>query len=457
MNMDRQPSPILVIDDDLRIRQLLRDTLAGAGLAAELCADGREAAERLQSGPFDVVLTDLLMPHFSGIEILEQALAADSDCAVVLITGHGTVESAVEAIKKGAYDYLQKPFEPDELLLTVQRALDRTRLRRENRRLQQLVAGCRGEELVGESPPVKKLKELIAQVAPFSTTILINGETGTGKELVARLIHKWSRRREESFLPINCGALPETLLESELFGHVKGAFTGADQDKPGLFETVSGGTLFLDEIDTMTLGFQVKLLRVLQEGAFMPVGGREPRRADVRVIAASGRPLSEEVEAGRFRRDLYYRLNVVNLELPPLRRRREDIPLLAHHFLAKFNSKYDKQVQTIPAAVMARLLDHSWPGNVRELENAVERALLFSPDQELHPENLPPLASGEPAAAPPSAEEGETQSLSLAAMEKQMIIKALRRADGHRGMTAQLLGISPTSLWRKIKQYEISP
>lgn len=453
--MERQNPPILVIDDDLRMRQLLRDTLAGADFSAELCADGREAAQRLQAGPFDVILTDLLMPHFSGIEILEQALAADPDCAVVLITGHGTVESAVEAIKKGAYDYIQKPFEPDELLLTVRRAADHVRLRRENRRLQQLVAGCRGEELVGESLPVRKLKELIAQVAPFVTTVLINGETGTGKELVAKLIHQWSRRHEQPFLPINCGALPETLLESELFGHVKGAFTGADQDKPGLFATVDQGTLFLDEIDAMTPGFQVKLLRVLQEGTFLPVGGRQPCRADVRVIAASHRPLGEEVEAGRFRRDLFYRLNVINLELPPLRRRREDIPLLAHHFLAKFNAQYDKQVQTIPAAVMARLQDYSWPGNVRELENAVERALLFCPDHELHVEHLPPLEGAEQAATPRPAED-EDDTLNLAAMEKKMIARALQRSDGHRGITAKMLGISPTSLWRKIKKYEIT-
>lgn len=452
--MNPTTSPILVIDDDLRIRQLLRDTLAGAGLSAELCADGREAAEKLQAGKFDVILTDLMMPHFSGIEILERALAVDPDCAVVLITGHGTVESAVEAIKKGAYDYLQKPFEPDELLLTVQRAADHARLRRENRRLQQLVAGCRSDELVGESPPIVKLKELIAQVAPFSTTVLINGETGTGKELVARLIHNWSRRHEQPFLPINCGALPETLLESELFGHVKGAFTGADQDKPGLFATVDRGTLFLDEIDAMTLSFQVKLLRVLQEGTFLPVGGRQPLHADVRVIAASSRPLREEVEAGNFRRDLFYRLNVVNLEMPPLRARREDIPLLTHHFLAKYNAKYDKQVQTIPTPVMARLLEHSWPGNVRELENAVERALLFCPDHQLHAEHLPPLEGAEPAARITGNEE-ESASLNMAAMEKKMIIKALQRADGHRGMTARLLGISPTSLWRKIKKYQI--
>ncbi|MDF1614336.1 sigma-54-dependent transcriptional regulator [Desulfurivibrio dismutans] len=455
MNMNRQANPILVIDDDLRMRQLLRDTLISGGFTPELCADGREAAERLQSHRFEVILTDLKMPYFDGIEILEQALAANPDCMVVLVTGHATVESAVEAIKKGAYDYIQKPFEPDELLLTVQRAADHARLRLENRRLRQQVAGCRGEELVGESPAIKKLKELIAQVAPFSTTTLINGETGTGKELVAKLIHKWSSRHQQPFLPINCGALPETLLESELFGHVKGAYTGADQDKPGLFETVDQGTLFLDEIDAMTLAFQVKLLRVLQEGTFLKVGGRQPCRADVRVVAASSRPLSEEVAAGRFRRDLFYRLNVVSLELPPLRQRHQDIPLLAHHFLAKYNAKYDKQVQTIPAPVMARLLAHSWPGNVRELENTVERALIFCPDQELRLEHLPPLENT-PEDEEPHGTTTATESLAMADMEKKMIIKALQRANGHRGMTAKLLGISPVSLWRKIKKYEIT-
>ncbi len=451
--MDQQ-QPILVIDDDLRMRQLLRDTLAGAGITTELCTDGRAGAERLGQQKFDVVLTDLKMPFFDGIEILEKALHTNPDCMVVLVTGYATIESAVEATKKGAYDYVQKPFEPDDLLLTVQRAMEHARLRRENRRLRQQVEGCRGEELVGESPQIKHLKDLIAQVAPFSTTTLINGETGTGKELVAKLIHQWSQRHKQPFLPINCGALPENLLESELFGHVKGAFTGADQDKPGLFETVNGGTLFLDEIDSMTMGFQVKLLRVLQEGTFIKVGGREHCQVDVRVIAASSRPLSEEVEAGRFRRDLFYRLNVVSLEIPPLRRRTQDIPLLAHNFVAKYSAKYGKQIPNIPAPVMAILNNYSWPGNVRELENAVERAVIFCPDGELLPGHLPALAAEEQRGA--TVPENDTDSLSIEEMEKNMIIKALQRAEGHRGMTAQLLGISPVSLWRKIKKYEIS-
>lgn len=443
----QQPS-ILVVDDDLRMRQLLGETLAGEGFAPQFCGDSREAANILAGQAVDIVITDLMMPHFDGIEILGKAKAANPDCMVILITGYGTIESAVEAIRKGAYDYIQKPFEPDALLLIVARAVEHVRLLRENRRLRRQVAGCRGEELIGTSRQMEELKDFIARIAPFDATVLIQGETGTGKELVARLIHDWSSRRQRNFLPINCGALPETLLESELFGHVQGAFTGAEQDRPGLFEAVDKGTLFLDEINATSPGFQVKLLRVLQEGTFFKVGGREPCRVDVRVVAASNTSLAEEVEAGHFRRDLLYRLNVVTVDIPPLRQHQEDIPLLAHYFLARYGAKYGKEAKTISKESLARLRGHSWPGNVRELQNVLERAVIVSDAPELLPEHLPPLDVDRG-----SYDGGEARLFSVAEMEKELIAKTLRNTGGHRGRTAEMLGISPASLWRKIKKY----
>lgn len=442
---------ILVVDDELRMRQLVRDTLAGEDYALRLSGDSREAARLLVEHKFDIVVTDLMMPHLNGIEILEKARESNPDCMVILVTGYGTVESAVEAIRKGAYDYIQKPFEPDQLLLVVQRAAAHGRLLKENRMLRRQVEGCGADDLIGDSPQMQALKSYIAQVAPFETTVLIQGETGTGKELIAKLIHRWGQRADRPFLPVNCGALSETLLESELFGHVQGAFTGADRDKRGLFEAVDQGTIFLDEIDSTTAGFQVNLLRILQDGSYLKVGGQQPSRVDVRVIAASSRPLEEEVEAGRFRRDLLYRLNVVTVDIPPLRRRRKDIALLAHHFMAKYSCKYQKPVQSISAPVMARLRGYSWPGNVRELENVIERAVIMASGPELVANDVQTLSSPDMP-----ADSGETGVLSLAAMEKIMITRALESTGGHRGKSAELLGISPVSLWRKIKKYDLA-
>ena len=444
----RQPS-ILIIDDDLRMRQLVRDTLTDEGYEPQLCGDGREAAQYLTvHGGVDIVVTDLMMPFFDGIEILEKAKQANPDCMVILVTGYGTVESAVEAIKKGAYDYIQKPFEPDDLLLIVRRAAEHVRVVRENRKLRLQVASCRNEELVGPSRQMEDLKAFVARIAPFDTTVLIEGETGTGKELVAKLLHHWSKRRERPFLPINCGALPEPLLEAELFGHVRGAFTGAEQDKKGLFEAVDTGTLFLDEINATSPGFQVKLLRVLQEGAILRVGDREPRKVDVRVIAASNTPLEKEVTTGRFRSDLFYRLNVVTVDIPPLRKRKEDIVPLAQHFLAKHEAKYGIAVRSISPEALARLRNHAWPGNVRELENVLERAVIIADGPELRPEHLPQFAAG----VPPREATG-SEGLSLAETEKRLIVETLQQTGGHKGKAAERIGISPVSLWRKMKKY----
>lgn len=443
-------SSILIVEDDSTMRHLIRDTLAAEGIAAQMSEDSRAAANLIEQSRVDIVLTDLMMPHLDGMEILARARHHNPDCVVIVITGYGTIESAVEAIRKGAYDYVQKPFEPDALVLAVQRAMEHARLVRENKSLREQAGERREGDLIGSSRKMVELKNFIARIAPFDTTVLIQGETGTGKELVAKFIHQWSSRVGRRFLPVNCGALTETLLESELFGHVRGTFTGADSDKKGLFETVDKGTIFLDEINSISPAFQVKLLRVLQEGTYLRVGGRDPRTVDVRVIAAANADLEKEVEAGLFRSDLYYRLNVVPVVIPPLRERREDIALLAHHFLAVYGAKYGKTISSISGGALDLLRAYSWPGNVRELENVMERAIIVADENELQPVHLPRLsASGQEPVEP------DDVLMSLEEMEKRLIVKGLRLTGGHKGRTAEILGISPVSLWRKIKKYAL--
>lgn len=444
------PDPrILIVDDDLRMRQLIRDTLASDGISAILCSDGAEAAELLLQQTADLIITDLMMPQLDGMELLNLALQANPDCLVVVITGYGSIESAVQAIKNGAYDYLQKPFEPDQLLLVVQRALVRLQLQEENRQLRQLVAGTQTDELLGTSKQMTELKTLITRIAPFDTTVLIQGETGTGKELAARMIHRLSGRHEQRFLPINCGALPESLLESELFGHARGAFTGADREKMGLLESADHGTLFLDEINSTSPAFQVKLLRVLQEGSFIRIGDNEPRSVDLRVIAATNSPLEREVQEGRFRSDLFYRLNVVALTLPPLREHNSDIGLLAHAFLVRFARQYGVGLNRIAPESLRQLCSYHWPGNVRELENTIERAVIMADGTELLPQDLPRFSASSPATVPTSDQE----LLPMAELERRHIIRVLKATGDHRGKTAHILGISTTSLWRKLNQY----
>jgi DNA-binding NtrC family response regulator len=443
-------SSILIVEDDPTMRYLIHNALATEGIDAQMSEDSHNAVDLIQTTQIDIVLTDLKMPHLNGMEILSRARYHNPDCIVIVITGYGTVESAVEAIRKGAYDYVQKPFEPDALVHTVRRALEHVRLVQENKRLRNQAGERRPGDLIGTSRKMVELKNFIARIAPFDTTVLIQGETGTGKELVAKFIHQWSSRGGRYFLPINCGALTETLLEAELFGHVRGAFTGADSDKKGLFETVDKGTIFLDEINSISPAFQVKLLRVLQEGTYLRVGGREPRTLDVRVIAASNVDLEQEVDAGRFRSDLYYRLNVVPVVIPPLRDRRDDIALLSHHFLSTYGAKYGKKITRISAEALDILRAYSWPGNVRELENVIERGIIVADEEVLLPSNMPRLS-------PQGADEEEIDDvpMSLEEMEKYLIVKGLRHTGGHKGRTADILGISPVSLWRKIKKYNL--
>jgi DNA-binding NtrC family response regulator len=444
------PIRILVVDDDLRMRELIRDTVAELGLQPELCGDSREALRRLGDEAFDLVITDLKMPHVDGIGVLDRAKQLNPEILVILVTGYGTIESALSAMRKDAYDYIQKPFEPDDFLLVIGRAIKHIRLLRENKRLREQVAGLGFTELVGESRSMKELQAMIARVAPLDTTVLLQGETGTGKELVARLIHRGSMRRKAAFLPVNCGAIAETLLESELFGHEAGAFTGADRRKQGLFEAVAGGTLFLDEINATSLQFQVKLLRVLQEGEILRVGATAPVRVDVRIIAAANASLESEVEQGRFRRDLLYRLNVITVDIPPLRKRQTDIPLLAHHFCNKYSQRYQKPIKSITGDVLERLLQYSWPGNVRELENVVERAVIMADSDRIRSVHLPNRP--ESASLP---DDFCNRLVSLADMEKMLIERTLQSLNGHKGRTAEILGISPTSLWRKMNRYHL--
>lgn len=444
-----QPS-ILVVDDDLRMRQLISDALSEEGIAVSTTDDPREALGIIDAGGIDIVLTDLKMPHADGIEVLERVKNSNPDTIVIVITGYGTIESAIEAMRKGAYDYIQKPFEPDELVLLLRRAMEHSRLLRRNKELMQEIEGCRNDSLIGTSRAIEIIKDLIGRIAPFDTTVLIQGETGTGKELVARLIHEGSRRRERIFLPINCGAISENLLEAELFGYEKGAFTGAEKQKSGLFEAADKGTIFLDEINTTSANFQVKLLRVLEEGRFIRVGGTEPVAVDVRIVAAANTPLEREVEAGRFRRDLLYRLNIFTIELPPLRKRIEDIPSLAYYFLAKYANKYAKKLNTITQNVLRRLTEYSWPGNVRELENVIERAVIMESGAELRAVHLP-------KESPRITEwHGFTGGLvTIEDMERALIHRTLKSLQGQKTKAAEVLGISTTSLWRKIKKYNL--
>ena len=439
----------LVLDDDVRMAQLVGDILKQDRMTTLISNDSREALQLLEHNRIDMVITDLKMPHVSGLEVLEQARRSNPSCVVIIITGYGSIESAIDAVKRGAYDYLEKPFEPDALLILVKRAREYLRLSRENSLLMREIDGCKDEDIVGTSRAMEELKHLLARIAPFDTTVLIQGETGTGKELAARLIHRGSKRNTENFLPVNCGALAESLLESELFGHEKGAFTGADRLKKGLFESADGGTIFLDEINATSPAFQVKLLRVLQEGSFLRVGGSEPVTVDVRIIAASNAFLELEATEGRFRKDLFYRLNVVTIEIPPLRKRKEDIPSLAYHFLNKYSVKYAKQFKGIADETLKRLSEHSWPGNVRELENIIEKATLFETGAELQTVHLP-LSRTESR-----YEDLALGLVTLEDMEKMVIRKTLQSLQGQKAKAAALLGISTTSLWRKIKKYNL--
>jgi two-component system response regulator HydG len=449
---------ILVVDDDLAHRTMLRTLLSGWGYAITEADDGQSAMEAVRSQPFDLILMDIRMIRVSGLEALAGIKAFNPAIPVVIMTAYASVETAVSALKQGAYDYLTKPLDFDELHLTLERAMDHSHLRKENRLLKESL-GERFDRrnLIGRSAAMTSLIDTASQVAPSEATVLIAGESGTGKEMVAGLIHYNSLRKDGPFIRFNCAAIAETLLESELFGHEKGAFTGADRRKEGKFRQADGGSLFLDEVSEMSSGMQVKLLRVLQEREITRVGGSEVLTVDVRLIAATNRDLLKEITAGRFREDLFYRLNVVTLHVPPLRARPEDIPLLSQAFLTRFAAKNHKTIKGFTPQAMDRLLHHSWPGNVRELMNAVERGVVLSRGEYLDEKELsilmPETGSLPPLAAAPLA--GGAEHPSLETVERETILKALDAAQGNKSEAARRLGITRRTIHQKLRKYGV--
>ncbi len=446
---------ILVVDDDLAHRTMLKTLLSGWGYDVAEAEDGSAAITRVHEKPFDLILMDVRMVKISGLEALAEIKKFNPAIPVMIMTAYASVETAVEALKKGAYDYLTKPLDFDELRLAMERAMEHSQLKEENRLLRERL-GNRFDRrnLIGRSQTMTGLLETVAQVAPSEATVLITGESGTGKEMIAGAIHFNSFRKEGPFVKINCAAITETLLESELFGHEKGAFTGADRRKEGKFRQADDGSLFLDEVSEMSLAMQVKLLRVLQEREITRVGGNEVIKVNARIIAATNRNLLQDIAVGRFREDLYYRLNVVTLHLPPLRERREDIPLLAQHFLTRFAEMNHKTIKGFTPQAMDRLLKYAWPGNVRELMNAVERGVVLSRSEYLDETELPWILSGdgpvEPLQAAPAVPSGEA---SLGELEKATILKTLESVEGNKSEAARRLGITRRTLHQKLKKW----
>jgi two-component system response regulator AtoC len=450
---------ILIIDDDDALRESLELILAAEGYAVLSANDGEAALEVIEQHAVEVVLCDLRMPGLDGFDLIPQISRKIPGVPIILMSAHGTDDLAVEAIQRGAYDYLAKPFQPAEIRLTLLKAHEREQLRRKNDLLQREMSRSLGERaIVAASDGMIELLEMLERTAAYKSTVLVTGESGTGKEVIARAIHAQSPRREAPFVAVNCGAIPENLLESELFGHAKGAFTGAARAHRGLFVEADHGTLFLDEIAELPPSLQVKLLRAIQEEEIRPVGETKSKQVDVRVIAATARDLAKEIAEKRFREDLFYRLNVVRLEVPPLRERRADIPLLVDHFLSGFRETLGKNIRRISDEALERLVGYSWPGNVRELENLIERALILTDGDAIEIGALPEavLRSDAPAS---SRESESTEDLSLKrarqAFEAQVIRKALARTGGNRTHAAKLLEISHRALLYKIKDYAI--
>ncbi|MGN6718202.1 MAG: sigma-54-dependent transcriptional regulator [Candidatus Binatia bacterium] len=443
---------ILVVDDDPDIREVLKDRLESLGYNVFAGASGVEALELLEKQNPQIVLMDIEMPEMGGLEALKEIRKRQIDITVVMITAHGTIERAVEAIRQGAYDFIPKPFEPDHIALIVQRALERERLKRGVEVLSDQV-GERYRLITGKSPKMAEAIDLAKKSATSRSTVLLLGESGTGKEIFARSIHEWSERRAEPFIAINCVGLSKELLESELFGHEKGAFTGAHQLKKGRIELSHGGTVFLDEIGDISAEIQTKLLRFLQEREFERVGGIKPVRVDVKVIAATNRDLAGAVKEGRFRTDLYYRLNVIPISLPPLRERREDIDALANFFMQRFSSETKKRFDEISPEAMERLLTYDWPGNVRELANVIERAVVLGRGPQITLDEIPTTMVSTDSTAPPL---GSLYSENVEAYRRQLIVKALSEAKGNRAAAAKALGLQRTYLSRLIKTLHIS-
>jgi two-component system response regulator PilR (NtrC family) len=449
---------ILLVDDDQSMREVLEVLLRRHKFRVTAVSGGQEACDLLEEREFDLVITDLKMPRVGGMDVLAKIKQLHPQTEVVVVTAYATTETAVEAMKLGAYDYLTKPYKVEEILVTVERALEKRALVRENVSLrEQLMGRNRLDRMVGRSEPMQKLFALIRQVAATRSSVLITGESGTGKELVARAIHGLGDRTDKPFVPVNCAAIPDALMESELFGHLKGAFTGADRDRTGLFAAADGGTLFLDEIAELSLNMQVKILRTLQERTIVPVGGVNELAVDVRIIAATNRDLDHEVEQGRFRPDLFYRLHVIPIPIPPLREREGDIPLLAEHFATKFAAEMNKPFAGFTSEALALLCGHNYPGNVRELENLVERAVALSSGDTIGADALPDVKPAAVRRGDPGTVDLPPEGLDLDAymgqIERRLLEQALDRTKGNRTEAARLLRITLRSIRYRLAKY----
>lgn len=444
---------ILVADDERAIRESLKLILEEEKYNCDLAADGQEALNMIKENNYDIVISDIKMPNVDGMKLLESTSEISPDSFFIIMTAYASVQTAIEALRKGAYDYLIKPVEFDDLLIRIKRLIDYKKLSTENRALRQRVSTEPGyQNIIGKSEQMQRVFKLIDQAAPTNTTILISGKSGTGKELVAKAIHYKSLRKENIFLPINCGAISASLIESELFGHKKGAFTGATDDKLGLFKVADGGTLFLDEIADLPLNLQVKLLRVLEDRQFLPVGGTKPVETNVRLIAATNQNLYEKTKAGEFREDLFYRLNVVEIKLPTLNERREDIPLLVNHFIEKYCNEMGRKIIGVDNETMKLLMSYDWKGGVRELENVIERAIIFAEENVITPSDLTDHIRGN------IVEHGFPDSLkeALKSFEREHIIKVIKKYEYNKEEASKALNIGLSSLYRKMEELGIS-
>jgi DNA-binding NtrC family response regulator len=447
---------VLVVDDESGILDSLNILLRNEGFAPHLAHGGKAGLERIAEMSPDIVLTDIRMPNVSGVEILAAARQSDPDVPVILMTAQATLQSAMQAVNEGAFYYIQKPFRNDELIAILRRAAEHRNLRAENKSLKQAIQRHERTGIarpVGTSKAWLEILRLVETVAPTDSTVLIQGESGTGKEVIARYLHDLSTRTGGPFLSINCGALPESLLESELFGHVKGSFTGAIRDKIGLFGASTKGTFFLDEIGETTPATQVKLLRALQHREVIPVGSTDAVPVDTRVLAATNRDLDEEIRAGNFRSDLYYRLNVISLHLPPLRQRRDDIPLLAEHFLSRIAANRNEEPKRLTDAARTVLYEYNWPGNVRELENALERSIILTPGEEIDTGALPERVTER--RTEPLVSTHTPPNPTLEAVERAYIMWVLQSESGNKSRAAEALGIDPSTLYRKLSRYGV--
>jgi len=456
---------ILVIDDDPGVRDILQETLTQEGYTVAAASDGATGLQMAKEQPTHIAVTDYQLPDLDGLEVIDRLSRVDAKIIPIMMTGFGTIQTAVRAMKAGAFDFITKPFDPETVAVVVRKAVEVYRLRQENHLLRKAVRDqYQLEQLVGNSEPIRQVLDFVRKVADSDSTVMVQGESGTGKELVARMLHFNSLRKDRPLVPVNCGAIPENLLESELFGHEKGAFTGATHTRMGRFELANGGTIFLDEIGEMSLSLQVKLLRVLQERSFERVGGNRTIQVDVRIVAATNQDLEQLVEEKCFRQDLFYRLNVIPIVIPPLRDRRSDIPLLIDHFLSRFNESKHARITGLEPDTLRMLTEYEWPGNIRELENMIERLVVLKKQGVLAPSDLPEKMFRKAVAAPELKEQfirfnedGINLSREVEHYENQLIVEALRKANGVTTRAAQLLHLNRTTLVEKLKRKGVDP